>query len=637
METLSQTLENDPLAGLSLHSLLPRTLDFVSNTPEFTGSHEELHDLLRSKALDRANEIMELAKAVVESNKENKEKENVIHAKERRPGLDRKRPVFSLKPDTSVPSLSFDVNVAEPNVEELQDPAQFFAAFELKEHAERELKRLRGKCVMEQTDDNKPTKTRLRRPSLLGRKAIYKHAYSNLPEIVETHRPSGKENVMKGNYNSSHLERASGSLPESPKSIKGNEKKLVLEGKESDKCDVAENEINELLQRLSTSQTMDEEGTIDLLQKHLQLKEVETNKISLPSSSELIKGADAMPGGKIIPRMFQPEVGSSKSPFTTPTPPKSPLAYISLLQRHVADMRVLNGPYEFSLEMETNQYTLAMVGNQVQSHSLSMDSDGVEGIRPIAHQSPIPKTVYENHSSNDSLIPKAFDENQTSFDGACQSAGLDEVDNTCRDNQTENEPICVNDFPSPFDRGICDTSTGCDIDMDVGPSKPNNSADLIEVEKEPVLDTTRLSNGNTVPHADWFNADAGIHVPREGDLGQSRISTKQKNKEGEHATKRHGKRKELTHRKSLAGAGTKFEGGVRRSTRIKSRPLEYWRGERLIYGRIHDSLATVIGRKYASPLPMGRSKGRKDIEPALKIESFVPEEFTRLVEFAGRY
>lgn len=37
------------------------------------------------------------------------------------------------------------------------------------------------------------------------------------------------------------------------------------------------------------------------------------------------------------------------------------------------------------------------------------------------------------------------------------------------------------------------------------------------------------------------------------------------------------------------GAGTTWNGGVRRSTRIKSRPLEYWCGERFIYGRVHDS------------------------------------------------
>jgi len=36
-------------------------------------------------------------------------------------------------------------------------------------------------------------------------------------------------------------------------------------------------------------------------------------------------------------------------------------------------------------------------------------------------------------------------------------------------------------------------------------------------------------------------------------------------------------------------SGTSWETGVRRSTRIRSRPLEYWKGERFLYGRIHGS------------------------------------------------
>lgn len=36
-------------------------------------------------------------------------------------------------------------------------------------------------------------------------------------------------------------------------------------------------------------------------------------------------------------------------------------------------------------------------------------------------------------------------------------------------------------------------------------------------------------------------------------------------------------------------SGTSWESGVRRSTRIRSRPLEYWKGERFLYGRVHES------------------------------------------------
>ncbi|KAK4590541.1 hypothetical protein RGQ29_020909 [Quercus rubra] len=88
------------------------------------------------------------------------------------------------------------------------------------------------------------------------------------------------------------------------------------------------------------------------------------------------------------------------------------------------------------------------------------------------------------------------------------------------------------------------------------------------------------------------------------------------------------KRKEKPCRKSLAGAGLLWEHGVRRSTRIRTRPLEYWKGERLLYGRIHQSLTTVIGLKYVSP-------SKEDGQPALKVKSFVSDEYKELVELAA--
>ncbi|OMO66826.1 hypothetical protein COLO4_30333 [Corchorus olitorius] len=89
------------------------------------------------------------------------------------------------------------------------------------------------------------------------------------------------------------------------------------------------------------------------------------------------------------------------------------------------------------------------------------------------------------------------------------------------------------------------------------------------------------------------------------------------------------KRKTVNRRQSLAGSGTTVDTeGRRRSTRIRSRPLEFWKGERFIYGRIHSSLATVIGIKYESP---GKGDG------TLKVKSFVSDEYKDMVEQAGMY
>ncbi|KAJ9559571.1 hypothetical protein OSB04_004731 [Centaurea solstitialis] len=78
-------------------------------------------------------------------------------------------------------------------------------------------------------------------------------------------------------------------------------------------------------------------------------------------------------------------------------------------------------------------------------------------------------------------------------------------------------------------------------------------------------------------------------------------------------------------RQSLADAGSSWNCGVRRSNRVRRRPLEYWKGERLLYGRVHNSLPTVIGVKYISPT---KDNGK----PGFKVESFVSDQYKELVE-----
>ncbi|KAH9615449.1 hypothetical protein KSS87_021364 [Heliosperma pusillum] len=79
---------------------------------------------------------------------------------------------------------------------------------------------------------------------------------------------------------------------------------------------------------------------------------------------------------------------------------------------------------------------------------------------------------------------------------------------------------------------------------------------------------------------------------------------------------------------SLPEAGTNWEGGVRRSTRIRMRPLEFWRGERFIYGRVHKGLVSVIGVKYASPT-------KNEEERVVKVKSFLPDEYKPFVDLAS--
>ncbi|KAL0342040.1 UNVERIFIED_CONTAM: Centromere protein C [Sesamum calycinum] len=83
-------------------------------------------------------------------------------------------------------------------------------------------------------------------------------------------------------------------------------------------------------------------------------------------------------------------------------------------------------------------------------------------------------------------------------------------------------------------------------------------------------------------------------------------------------------------RKSLAESGTSFETGVRRSKRFRSRPLEYWKGERFLYGRVDNSLK-LIGVKYLSP---GKDTDNLKVKPYIASQS---SDYQELLELAARH
>ncbi|KAJ7558710.1 hypothetical protein O6H91_04G052300 [Diphasiastrum complanatum] len=93
------------------------------------------------------------------------------------------------------------------------------------------------------------------------------------------------------------------------------------------------------------------------------------------------------------------------------------------------------------------------------------------------------------------------------------------------------------------------------------------------------------------------------------------------------------RRKATEESPSILGAGTTWVDGARRSTRIRLKPVEYWRGEKVLYGRVHKSLVSVIGVKHGSPLPPWPRQGTK--RPTFKIDSFVAEKYDHLVKFAA--
>ena len=89
-------------------------------------------------------------------------------------------------------------------------------------------------------------------------------------------------------------------------------------------------------------------------------------------------------------------------------------------------------------------------------------------------------------------------------------------------------------------------------------------------------------------------------------------------------------RAEMDRRKSLALAGLQAsEDGVRRSTRQRSKPLEYWRGETKVYQRVHNSLPTVVQLEKRTANPIWPRKTPGGPSQLFRISRLRPAEVLR--------
>uniref|UniRef100_A0A0D3ER99 CENP-C n=1 Tax=Oryza barthii TaxID=65489 RepID=A0A0D3ER99_9ORYZ len=168
-----------------------------------------------------------------------------------------------------------------------------------------------------------------------------------------------------------------------------------------------------------------------------------------------------------------------------------------------------------------------------------------------------------------------------------------------------------------------------DINNALSPSKGKEQRG--NNKKQPSKRQKRAA-GDLETHAPNFEPEIQPHV-QDTDVEQQPACTSQSpspsNGTSKNEVRKRNKKQDLNRRKSLADAGLTWQAGVRRSTRIRSKPLQHWLGERFIYGRIHGTMATVIGVKSFSPSQEGKGP--------LRVKSFVPEQFSDLLAESAKY
>ncbi|XP_071729423.1 centromere protein C [Rutidosis leptorrhynchoides] len=146
----------------------------------------------------------------------------------------------------------------------------------------------------------------------------------------------------------------------------------------------------------------------------------------------------------------------------------------------------------------------------------------------------------------------------------------------------------------------------------------------VDKKKRPQIPSAQTEDDSANERDASIPAQDSDIIPEEHNEEQLRTSVDKRKKS---IAKREDKKKR---RQSLAGAGSNWTTGIRRSSRIRTKPLEYWNGERVLYARVHNSLPTVIGVKYLDPTT--DKDGKK---PSFKVESYVSDQYKELVELTA--
>ncbi|KAI3512627.1 hypothetical protein L1887_19945 [Cichorium endivia] len=610
----------DPFEEQSILSLNPRTFG-VSKEALKSIDLEAIHQYMKSMALQNPDKLFEEAKSVIdggskflntkESEANIKEKENI---RERRPGLIRRRAKFSMKPDTSQPST-----FVEPTLEldHLQSPEEFFAAFEKFENTKKELRRQRG-----EVDEVKTARHRIRRPEIPRRKVSYRHYEYTSQSQDDT---SVVKETLQDNTGNPQSQDDTSVVKETLQDNTGSPPIILNQQYEEDEVAgsiaKSENKVDKLFDELMASNIdkLDENEALNFLKDRLKIKPVDISDLQLPEFHEIPRVDFISPvknlleGSQSILSVTNdlPDVTKGKTlgsqrklsdkPFQSlgsPTPPKSPFLAISNFGKRMLKSIVSKDPFStHDVDLSPSTTSTNIIGGG-SSHASKDKEVLVSATLDSLAMNEITETAIGDVEDRDHNMEER------------------EVDDNVTDIQT-NEDINEN-----AEDMVQEAASVTEVNLNVEDIIVENVEDVREKEG-PEVDVEDIIVEN-VSSVDNLDMDITEPAPILDDVPQQQ-------KEEEHPRKKTNQGKKITRkldlkkkRQSLAGDGSSWTSGVRRSSRIKRRPLEYWKGERLLYGRVHNSLPTVIGVKYISPSKAG-----------FKVESFVSEKYKELVELTA--
>ncbi|XP_073296869.1 centromere protein C [Primulina huaijiensis] len=704
----------DPLSELNGPLLFPRAIraSLGDSVPIDFEDLDSINEFMKSRGLRSPEKLMIEAKSIVDGRTANLGSNIVRFTKnvnlsdavfkkgkdiprERRQGLRlaRKRAPFTLKTSLSQP-VSLEPSL---DIDKLQDPDEFFDAYERLEKAKKEIQKQLGNS-MDNVNEFKPsTKPRLRRQGILGKSYHYRHRYPSVSfendmlmsskEVVEQHvssvpRDEPAEKIItldsKLNIDSEEIE-----------SVASMRKKEIEE--------------NSLLDDLLSCdlEDLDGGGALNLLQERLNIKPLDLESLLIPelpfqrtdkfSSRESVQKHHKT--SFVIDNVLKNINGKQSidhehtaadlvNQVASPTPPRSPFASLSFLKRILQSnpLRDAFSPLNLDLSARRTAHpveSINVLGEQVNATTVSRISSELESHVGVEVTEPPDSNMDPRKvlGCSDNLPHQFIDENSIMESEKAGSGpvelpeynNVEETINVEQLNDTQSNPSVLEDEGTVasakkhyFDieqqpkvihlvrqtkflkrkseaddelirkkvrKSLAESGTPLETEvqskkrtkvrpLEYGKGEKNLSGHLND-------DQSNLSacedDATRAPSRDrQFDAEEQLKVH------QTKLQRRKRETDGECPRKLH------PLRKSLAESGTSFENGVRRSKRYKMRPLEYWKGERFLYGWMNGS-KKLLGVKYISP---GKNDRNLKVKPLMLSNS---SEYEDLLELAARH
>ncbi|XP_047310699.1 centromere protein C-like isoform X2 [Impatiens glandulifera] len=662
----------DPLHHFSSLSLFPRAFSDLKKNVSSYRNHDGLdfiHESMKSKDLKSPNKLFQQANTIIDgvSGLLNTNINGLVEGEklndtfnemrkgnpqDRRPGLGRKRPCFSLKPNSSQSTVSLEPSL---DIDQFEDPEDYFLAYEKLENVRKELRSQKGSDLYS-LDEHSPLRAeQRRRPGLLRKSTSYIHHGPSIPYEKENQSVASQETseqeILLENHSSPEKQLLS-----------------VKPGKDTSSVQLTRPKVDGLLDELLSDkcENLDGNGALSFLQEHLQIKPIDLEKLCLPAFPVVGKGESVdvkekskkpkrvlsdiqnilKSVGDKTPMKDKPVAGSPISSTASPTPPRSPFASIFLmkntsLQSSVKSHDTLMSFGSLPAKNDSHVEHFDQRSNQFDSMKDLSDLDMME-----ATQNEHAEITVDNRNS-----PEIIECDSIILSNKCL-----ELEDTDHARQVHNESILMTPNDIQENAGAVPQQALPQCQHDANVTKDSSMIDTNDQTEEPnevqenaedqsnctVLDaimdlpTSGISKSNGAQLGKVNSAAVSLNATDEPIKSLVKVAgkvSKQNNIEGPSSlvSRRMAKRKAHSRRQSLADAGTCWTSGVRRSKRIKTRPLEYWKGERFLYGRVHKSLTSVIGIKYISPAKGG---GGDDKKPTFRVKSF-SDEHRELVELAA--